>query len=169
MNLVRWIAILAMSMIFTGCSVIDYFVITDTEITEPPMAGEETPPDLHYVIGDSLSPMNRGSYCWTSDTVGMCVDMIPPSYEENQHILFPSHTIELLFFPPVPDTISVSLHPGSNMMTRIADIALIDIKIDDDGRIFANIPEEIEGHFILSVFATWEDYGDASYHVPILL
>lgn len=175
MTITRWITLLTLSMLISGCGVLeDYFFTENTTQPPPPppMPVESEPPQLHLMVGHVAMPMDQGSYCWVTGEQGLCVDMIPPVYTEDMHLLVIGNTLELLFDAPFPDTVNVALHPGSNLMTRIADIQAI-AEMNENGRVLVTMPERLSGDFVLTVFAIWEDgetpSGDAFYSTPIRL
>lgn len=178
MRLTKFLLTALIGVLASGCSVFNYFMIEQGETVPPqPETGvipgtDQAPPELYFMQGDVAFPMDRGSYCWTITEFGICADAMPPSYEPEQHVLVIGPTLELLFEEPLPNTINVNLHPGSNLMTRIADIPA-EATMAENGRILVALPEGISGDHVLVVFATWNQTnsvtGDASYTTPIRL
>jgi hypothetical protein len=169
MTMTRLIALVVLGTIISACGVIGYFIDSDlAETGEETVTFENAPPDLYYVTGDTISLIDRGSYCWTGAAAAMCVDMIPPSYEENQHILFTSDRIELLFFPPVPNSVRISLRAGSDLISEAEWLA--EAELMTDGSLILTLPDDdLQGRYILFISAIWEKNGDAFYTLPILL
>ncbi|MCC6615701.1 MAG: hypothetical protein IT320_19685 [Anaerolineae bacterium] len=171
MTHIRWMAVLIAGLLISGCSVLQSFI---TSRHDTPTSGADirpiTPPELMLLQGDSAFPMDTGSFCWTMGDNGLCADAVPPRYTEDMHRPVTGTTFELQFDAPSPDTIHASLHPGSNMMTRIAEIAA-EVTVDENGRVLVTVPDNVDGNYVLSIFATWSDestpHGDASYFMPV--
>ena len=120
--------------------------------------------------GDIAVPMDRGSSCWVTGQQGLCVDVFPPTYTPEMHTLVIGNTLELLFEAPFPNTISVALHPGSNLMTRVPDL-MAEAVMDENGRVLVTVPDHLNGNYVLTVSATWSEahlpHGDAFYSTPV--
>jgi hypothetical protein len=169
MTMIRLIVLVVLSTIISACGAIGYFIDDDlAETGEETFTFEDAPPDLYYVRGDTINLIDRGSYCWTGASTAMCVDMIPPSYEEDQHILLNTDRIELLFFPPVPDSVQISLRAGSDLTSGAEWLA--EAELMTDGSLILTLPDDdLQGRYILFISAIWEKNGDAFYTLPILL
>ena len=161
MTIIRWIVLIILSLLIAGCGILAEFRHTD-----PQTLAEPKPPTLHFLRGDIAFPMDTGSYCWTTGEMGICADMIPPIYTADMHVLVIGNTLELLFEEPFPESLTVSLHPGSNVMTRVADI-MAEAELDENGRVLVTVPENVDGDYVLMVFATWSVEGDAFYTTPV--
>jgi len=167
----RWpvLFLLIVSLLIAGCSVFQGEVLAGFD-ARPAVAGETRPPELSLLHGDVAFLMDQGSYCWFPANTAMCADYMPPSYAEDMHTLVIGPTLELLFDAPYPDSVSVSLHPGNNLMTRVAEV-MAEAAVDEDGRVLVTVPDGLDGDYVLSVFATWPEdhrpHGDASYFAPI--
>lgn len=167
----RWpiLFLTIVSLLIAGYSVFQGEVLAGSDI-RPSVAGETRPSELSFLQGDVAFLMDQGSYCWFPASTAMCADYMPPSYAEDMHTLVIGPTLELQFDAPYPNSVSVSLHPGSNLTTRIADI-MTDATIDENGRVLVTVPDDLDGDYVLSVFATWPEdqrpHGDASYFAPI--
>lgn len=127
---------------------------------------QSDPPALHILRGDIAFPMDMGSYCWVAGDNGICVDMLPPMYATEIHVPVIGDTLELLFDEPFPNTVTVALHPGNNMMTQVSNI-MAEAILDKNGRILVTVPNDLSGDYVLMVSATWEEanipHGDAFY------
>ena len=167
----HFLLLLMVSVFVSACGVFENYLIFDDETDSMPMTDiPSEPPFLFLLQGDIAMPMNLGSYCWTAGDVGLCVDAIPPAYTAEMHTLVIGNTLELLFDAPYPDEVFVALHPGSNMMTRIADI-MAEATMGDDSRVLVTAPDSVDGNYVLMVTAIWYDNtlpsGDAFYSAPI--
>ncbi len=165
-----WLILLIISVLVSGCGVFESLIFDDEADSIPMTDIPSEPPILYILRGDVAFPMDMGSYCWTAGDVGLCVDTIPPIYTGEMHTLVIGNTLELMFDAPYPDEVYVALHPGSNMMTRIADI-MAEATMGDGGRVLVTVPESVDGHYVLMVTAVWDDnilpHGDAFYATPI--
>jgi hypothetical protein len=164
---IRNLLFLLSLFIVSGCNLLDYIRISETETTGIPLVNEGTaPPNLQLVSpNQDIVTFDLGSYCWTGTDTGICADAMPPEYTEDQHIAVDaSLPLELDFADPFPTTASLSLYPGSNLFAQEA--ILLEATLDDSGYVSATIPENLEGQYVLAVFATWNG-GDAFYTLPI--
>ncbi|MEM9953351.1 MAG: hypothetical protein AAF846_17220 [Chloroflexota bacterium] len=131
-------------------------------INNDPIAGIEPsqPPALSLEGG---IVMDLGSYCWS----GMCADMMTPIYEESEANSLSDNTLTLTFAQTRPSSITAYVHPGLNLMTRIADIP-VDAVLDGDS-VTITLPEDLTGMYVLVVTAIWDGDagGDAFYSLPI--
>jgi hypothetical protein len=122
------------------------------------------------LIGHVAMPMDMGSYCWVTGEHGICIDMFPPSYPEDTHLWVIGNMMELRFDLPLPDTVTATLHPGSDLLAVATDI-IAEAEMDENGRVLVTVPENLDGNFVLAIFATWVEndrpYGDASYTTPV--
>ena len=155
------IFVIILSFVLSGCGIIDTFLVTEHEETA---MQTDTPPTLYL----GATEMNLGTYCWTSTDVGLCVDTIPPAYEADAHMSINQDTLQLSFEGIAPASISAYVHPGSNLMTRIADIQL-SATLDENGTVRIPLLEQLNGDYVLVVMAFWEGSpsGDAMYTLPI--
>jgi hypothetical protein len=145
----------------------------DAEPTQAPIPVEEEPPSLYMLRGDVAFPMDRGSYCWSiTDEGGICLDVavFPIFYAEEEYTPVIGNTLELRFDAPFPDTISARLYPDPSLTTGAPDI-VVEAVMDDNGRVLVTVPDDVNGHYALLVFATWDGealpHGDASYSTPV--
>jgi hypothetical protein len=96
MTRIRSIALLALSLLISGCGVLEHFFIAERE-AQPTQSGSE-PPVLYMLRGDIAFPMDMSSYCWaSSQEEGICIDVFPSSYTSDMHTLVIGNTLELLF------------------------------------------------------------------------
>lgn len=121
--------------------------------------------------GDIAFPMDMGSYCWVwGNEEGLCVELFTPSYTPDMHTLVIGTTLELLFDEPFADTVTASLHPGGYLMTDDPDI-MAEAVVDDNGRVLVTVPDNLNGDYVLMVFARWAEdefpYGDSLYTAPV--
>jgi hypothetical protein len=163
----RSLMLILSAFIFSGCSLLDYVMIADSDTDMPEAESSDAPPALQLTDpnGDMTVDFDLGSYCWTGANVAMCVDMIAPEYSEDEHLAV-GDTLELQFAEPYPNSVSVSLYPGSNLFAQEA--VPLEASMDENGHILVSIPENLQGLYVLAVFGTW-DGGDASYTLPIRL
>lgn len=159
--LIRSLLLVLSAFIFSGCSLFDYFIIADSETSVSEDETGEAPPNLAW----EEHIFDLGSFCWTGGNVGICVDKIPPEYTEAQHLAV-SDTMVLVFAEPFPNSVSLSLYPGSNLSAQEA--IPLDVRMNENGEILLALPENLQGLYVLAVFATW-DGGDAFYTLPISL
>lgn len=152
------------SFVLSGCGILEGFIVEDRPETAPQA---DHPPSLILMRDESIE-MNLGTYCWTSTDVGLCVDMMPPVYEADSHINVSGDSLNLSFDGVVPSSISAYVHPGNNLMTRIADIQL-SATLNADGTVTIPLIEQLNGDYVLVVSAFWQDSpsGDAMYSLPI--
>jgi hypothetical protein len=130
---------------------------------------EIEPPAMDMLQGDTFVAMDQGSYCWSTAASGVCVDKMPPSYAPESHVLLQAGTLELLIGGQLPDTLSVSLYPGSTLEGQESIAA--DAEMDENGRVMVTLPDGLSGDYVLAVFATWTEggpgFGDAFYTIPV--
>ena len=166
MNLFRWAILLAISLIVAGCGALNAVFGLSALPTASPLSVNRTPSALYMLRGDIAFPMDRGSYCW----ITLCVDVMPPTYVPEEHTWVIGHTLELLFDAPFPDTVTASLHPGSNLMTRVPDL-MADAVMDENGRVLVTVPDAVDGNYVLVMSATWGEAdgiaGDVVYTTPV--
>jgi hypothetical protein len=159
--LIRKLLLILSAFLFSGCSLLDYVQIAESETSILESDLGEAPPNLAWE--DNI--FDLGSFCWTGGNVAMCVDKMAPEYTEDQHHDVPD-AMELVFAEPLPNSISVSLYPGSNFFAQ--ETIPLEASMDANGLILLSLPEDLQGLYILAVFATWEG-GDAFYTLPIRL
>ena len=113
-----WMILLALRLLVSSCNVPSAVFVSGLSVqpTEKPTQVESEPPMLYMLRGDVAYPMDRGSYCW----ITLCVDLMPPICAPEDHTWVIGHTLELLFDTPLPDTVSASLHRGSNLLDSCA-------------------------------------------------
>ena len=157
--IIRSLLLLLSAFIFSGCTLLDYFVIADSETSIPETNLGEAPPNLSWE--DQL--FDLGSYCWTSGNTGMCVDMMAPEYSDDEHLAV-ADELELQFAEPFPNSINLTLYPGSNLFAQ--ESIPVEATMDENGLVSLSIPDNLQGLYVLAVFATWEG-GDAFYTLPI--
>lgn len=160
------ITLLLLSILISSCAVLND-IFSDSE--DSGIVQSDTPPVLELQLDDSIA-LNQGTYCWAGDEVGLCVDMIPPIYEADNHIAVTGETLALQFANTPPTSLSAYLHPGSNLMTRIADIQL-EAVLNDDGSVSIPLMEDFHGDYVLVVIAFWQGTpsGDSMYTLPITI
>lgn len=162
----RIITLVLLSILISGCAILND-IFSDSDDSE--IMQSDTPPVLELQLDDPIA-LNQGTYCWTSDEVGLCVDMIPPIYEADNHIAVRGESLELQFANTAPTNLSAYLHPGNSLMTRIADIQL-EAVLNDDGTVSIPLIEQLNGDYVLVVMAFWQGIpsGDSMYTLPITI
>jgi hypothetical protein len=161
--ILRSFFLLLSAFVFSGCSMLDVFTIADTEssITDKGLGDE--PPGLQWINQDMAVNFDLGSFCWSGSEVAMCVDKMAPEYIEEQHLPVDA-SMDLLFAAPIPNSASLSLYPGSNLSA--SESIPLETTLDEVGNISITLPDNLDGFYVLAVFATWEG-GDAFYTLPI--
>lgn len=157
------ILIIILSFVLSGCGIVESLLAEERPETAPQT---DQPPSL--TLENVSVEMNLGTYCWTSTDVGLCVDTMPPTYEADAHMSIREDTLSLSFEGVAPVSISAYVHPGSNLMTRIADIQL-SATVDENGTVTIPLLEQLNGDYVLVVMAFWQGNpsGDAMYTLPI--
>lgn len=168
--MLRFLALVLLSLIISGCGIINNFVGYDSQPVDSPEidSASDEPPQLDLLLDEAIT-MDTGSYCWTTAEVGICADMMPPIYDTDSHIAITVESLDLQFVSTPPTSISAYLHPGSNLMTRIADIPL-EATLNQDGTVSIPLIEQLDGDYVLVVAAYWQGEsptGDAMYTLPI--
>ncbi|MGJ3241074.1 MAG: hypothetical protein ACFE0Q_20355 [Anaerolineae bacterium] len=175
MIIIRLITWSLLCIVMTGCATFNYFIMGEPTPTAQPDdaqiafgASDQAPPDLTWVEGDTA--FDLGTYCWTLGDLGVCADMMPAAYEQDEHIRVNEANMTLTFERFPAESISAYVHPGSNLMTRIADIPL-DATLAQDGTINVILPDTLEGEHVLVINANWmsNPLGDAIYTLPITI
>jgi hypothetical protein len=164
MPIIRWMTMLM--VLVSGCGVLGIMLVPEA----PPKTRGDEPPALYFLQGDVAFPMDRGSSCWGMGQGGLCRDIFLSDYTPEAHTLVIGPTLELRFDAPLPDTLNVALRPGSSLMSRIAD-SPVEAEMDANGGVLVTIPDNVEGRYILTVFATWTfadgQHGDSFYTAPV--
>jgi hypothetical protein len=172
---IRWIILLTLSVFLSGCGMLENFLMAhpDAEPTRTPIPVETEPPSLYILHGQVAFPMNRGNSCWwTMDASGICVNVavFPPYYREDMYTLVMGNTLELLFDAPFPDTVTATLYPANDLMTREPDI-MAEVTLGENGQVLVTVPDDVNGNYALIISATWSEeampHGDALYATPI--
>jgi|GEM_PF-4867467 len=168
--MLRFLTLILLSLLISGCGIINDFVViesSDSGSSETEFTSDE-PPQLNLLLDEPVA-MDTGTYCWTSAEVGICVDMMPPIYEADNHIAVSGESLTLQFVSTPPTSVSAYVHPGSNLMTRIADIPL-EATLNDDGSVSIPLVAQLDGDYVLVVIGLWQGdspTGDAMYILPI--
>lgn len=157
----RWLAVIVLSTVLTGCGVLQ---------RSSSIFVEELPSALYLVQDDNALPLDRGRYCWITVTDGECTDDLSPYYGSDEHIPVSSQILELLVDAPYPDAVDVSLHPGGDMLSEDADIPM-EATLGEGGTILVTIPDGIQGDFVLVAFPVWENIripnGGGVFTIPV--
>jgi len=111
----RWLAVVLLGTVLTGCRLL---------LRSNSIFVEELPSQLYMVQDDNALPVDRGRYCWITVEDGICTDDLSPYYAIDEHIPVGGQTLDLLVDAPYPDSVDVSLHPGSGTLSEDADIPL---------------------------------------------
>ena len=158
-------SLIIISLFLTGCGIVESLLAEERPETAP---YADRPPSL--TLENVSIELDLGTYCWTSTEVGLCVDTIPPAYEADQHVSIADDSLQLSFDGITPSSVSAYVHPGSNLMTRIADIYL-EATLDESGIVSIPLMEQLNGDYVLVVSAFWEGSpsGDAMYTLPITI
>ncbi|MBN1679291.1 MAG: hypothetical protein JW966_03310 [Anaerolineae bacterium] len=175
MTKIRWITLLTLSVFLSGCGLLENLPIAhlDAKPTSTPIPLETEPPSLTILHGQVASPMNRGSFCWgTTEAGSICADVavFPPTYTADMYTPVIGNTVDLFFDAPFPDTVTATLYPENNLTTHVPD-SMVEVTLDENGKVLVTVPDGVNGNYALIIFATWTEedmpHGDALYATPI--
>jgi hypothetical protein len=150
--------------------------ITPTEVPPTPTAlpTDGSPPPASLEIDGATQTAGVGTYCWTSDTTGMCVDKIGlPTTKDPLTTTSPVNARLALPLPEAPTQLQLSVFPATEGN---------EVKVNGGGEDFLywmpaeglnrelalqssqEITLELDhGLYVFYVFAVWEEKGDVSY------
>ena len=152
--------------------------MTPTEAPSTPtpaaMPSDGSPPPASLEIDGTTQTAGVGTYCWNSDTAGICVDKIGLPTSKDPLIATSPVTARLtLPLADIPTQLVLSVFPASEGN---------EVKIDEGGEEFRywmpaerlsrelalqtsqDMTLELDpGLYVFYIFAVWESYGDVSY------
>ena len=108
------------------------------------------PPAMTVQLGDKVYETKRGTYCWSTFSNSVCVDMIAPHEMKIVSVgtVTPASEIKLHFSHP-PNSVDVQLWHGDYNYETVATKTTF------------TAPTE-PGIYLYNVFARWHDKGDVS-------
>jgi len=117
---------------------------------------------MYLIAGDgTLMDGFQGPYCWDSgDGAALCVDPIPPQFDETTTIAA-GEAIRLQLDTPLPTTVSLDLRIDT--FGDSAAEATIDVNPTIEWT-----PAAAPGQYVLVVSGTWPQ-GDVSYWFSVVL
>ena len=143
-------------------------------LTPVPIPSDGSPPPASLEIDGATQTAGVGTYCWTTDTSGMCVDKIGlPTPREALTATSPVHARLTLPLAEAPVQVALSVFPATESN---------EVQVNGGGEEFQywmpaeglnrdlalqtsqDITLELDpGLYVFYIFAVWEGKGDVSY------
>jgi hypothetical protein len=141
--------------------------------TEPTSNGGDdtpTPPVLTLILpsGEAI-PATQGTYCWSGDGAGLCVDMIWPPLHDTFTPIPLAAQFSFAFAENPPASVTINLYRAGDLYGSVdvdpifEPLDTVDVEVGADGA-FSWRPQIEPGEYVIMVQAYWPDQGGDSMY-----